>query len=93
MIGAIVHCDLSARLLSDARERRLSLGERVPLALHLVLCAKCRRYRRQLHRLAVLCADFDRQGLAQAGDDHAVRTRIRDGLRRRLGESSGAWRR
>ena len=34
--------------LSQAQERRLSLGERVSLGLHLMLCNGCRNFRRQL---------------------------------------------
>jgi predicted anti-sigma-YlaC factor YlaD len=92
MIAAIVRCAASARLVSDAQERPLGRAERWSLAAHLLLCAKCRRYRAQVRRLHGLLADCDSQPTGAAGDA-GVCERIRAGLRRRLGEESGPWRR
>lgn len=41
-------CKDATRLLSEARERGLGLGERLSLRLHLMLCAGCNNFRKQL---------------------------------------------
>ena len=41
-------CERSMRLVSEALDRDLSLGERIALRLHLFICRACRRARRQL---------------------------------------------
>lgn len=48
MMRRIPSCRRAAQLLSEAMDRRLSLGERLALQLHLRLCVLCERYRRQL---------------------------------------------
>lgn len=48
-------CEASTRLMSEARERPLSRGERLALRWHLMMCGACRRFERQLdwlHRAA-----------------------------------------
>ena len=93
MIAAVVRCAASARLISDAQERTLLGGERWALATHLALCAKCRRYRRQVRQMARLLAGCDHGRLPPRDADAAVCARIRAGLQQRLGDASGAWRR
>ena len=44
----MVSCKEASRLISQCEERRLSLGERVRLRLHLAACAACARFERQL---------------------------------------------
>jgi hypothetical protein len=44
----IPSCRHASQLLSEAMDRRLSLRERIRLQLHLLICAACRNYRRQL---------------------------------------------
>lgn len=41
-------CREAARLQSEALDRRLGLGQRLGLRLHLLLCKWCRRYGKQL---------------------------------------------
>lgn len=41
-------CAESTRLMSEAQERPLTRGERLALRWHLLLCAGCRRFERQL---------------------------------------------
>lgn len=41
-------CKDASRLLSEAQERRLGLGERITLRLHLMVCAGCDNFRKQL---------------------------------------------
>jgi len=44
-------CDESSRLVSDRLERPLSRAERLALRLHLMVCARCRKFRRNLNLL------------------------------------------
>jgi hypothetical protein len=44
-------CQGMARLASESLDRDLVLRERVALRLHLLYCAACRRYERQLRLL------------------------------------------
>ena len=51
MIRRLTHmlsCTEATRLLSQAQDRPLSLGERVKLRLHLLVCTACTRFARQL---------------------------------------------
>lgn len=43
-----LNCAEAVRLLSDAMDRPLPLGERLGLRLHLLICRWCDRYGRQL---------------------------------------------
>jgi hypothetical protein len=43
-----MHCLESARLLSERRDHPLPLAKRIGLRLHLLLCALCRTYQKQL---------------------------------------------
>ena len=44
----MLSCRESTRLMSEARERSLSVGERMGLRLHLAICSGCRRFNRQM---------------------------------------------
>ena len=51
MLRRLTHmlsCKEVTRLLSQAQDRPLALGERVKLRLHLVVCTACTRLERQL---------------------------------------------
>ena len=51
MLRRLTHmlsCKEVTRLLSQAQDRQLALGERVKLRLHLVVCTACTRFERQL---------------------------------------------
>lgn len=43
-----MHCRKATRLLSEAMDRPLSLGERAALYYHLGLCRHCRQFSRQV---------------------------------------------
>ena len=44
----MLSCKEATRLLSQAQDRRLTPGERIKLALHLVACTACTRFSKQL---------------------------------------------
>ena len=44
-------CQQASKLVSDAYERRLALGERLRLRWHLLICSMCRAYERDIRRI------------------------------------------
>ena len=46
-----MNCREATRTLSEAQERKLALGEQLPLQVHLALCPSCRDFGRQLRFL------------------------------------------
>jgi len=48
-------CTETARLLSESRDRRLSLRERIHLRFHVTMCRMCHVYARQLSALSRIC--------------------------------------
>lgn len=74
-------CREATRLMSEARERRLTRWERVGLSIHLGLCRYCRRYRRQLAYLRDVVKKIVEEPAAMS---ESAKARIR----RKLEESS-----
>lgn len=46
-----MNCRHATRLLSEAQERKLSLGERMRLKVHTAICTGCRNFSRQVGML------------------------------------------
>lgn len=55
-------CRDATRMLSEARERRLGLGERIGLRLHLMLCTGCNNFRKQLDFIGSAMRHYRRRG-------------------------------
>jgi len=62
-------CREVTRLLSEAQERSLSLGERTSLRVHLMICAACRNFGQQMDSLRQISRAYARGGDASAGND------------------------
>jgi predicted anti-sigma-YlaC factor YlaD len=80
-------CEEMARLLSESLDRDLSRLERFALKSHLLYCAACRRYARQLkevrHALARLASRLETDDpLPGPGLPDDVRERITQALKR-----------
>jgi hypothetical protein len=56
----MLSCKEAARLVSQGLDRRLGLGERLTLRLHLAICDGCTNFRKQ--------ALFLRRAVARLGD-------------------------
>ena len=54
----MLSCREATALMSQEQDRRLGLGERVALRLHVLICAGCTNYRRQMHVLREACRRF-----------------------------------
>lgn len=44
----MLSCKEASRLMSEAQDRKLSLGQRLSLRTHLLICRGCANYQRQL---------------------------------------------
>lgn len=44
----MLNCKEVTHLLSEAQDRKLTLGERLPLRMHLAICQGCRNFGKQL---------------------------------------------
>ncbi|MDZ4074835.1 MAG: zf-HC2 domain-containing protein [Hylemonella sp.] len=51
-------CKEVSHLLSEAQDRKLPLGERLPLRLHLFMCVGCRNYGKQLDFLRAVTREM-----------------------------------
>lgn len=49
----MLSCKEVSRQLSEARERRLGLWERISLKLHLGMCGGCNNFRKQLDFIVI----------------------------------------
>jgi hypothetical protein len=90
----MVSCKRAGELISLSFETKLSLRQRLALAVHLCGCRWCRRFTRQLRLLQQACrawARSDRTTQAAAGAALTAEARARIGrtLRQALSEDSG----
>jgi hypothetical protein len=58
-----ISCKEASRLLSQAQDRELSLGERIRLRIHLAICRGCRAFSAQLA--------FLRRAVRRLGDERS----------------------
>lgn len=83
LLRAIVRCDEASRLFSEARDRRLSLRERLVLFVHECVCPPCRTHRRASEKLFdKVRRESDSETPAEAPD--AVRRRVEEHVLRKL---------
>lgn len=54
-------CEHVSRLVSHSKDRRLSLGERMKVVMHLAICRYCTRFEEQL-RLLERAIERDKRG-------------------------------
>lgn len=47
----MLNCQQVTRLISESQERTLSLGERMPLNMHVMMCSGCRNFGKQMQML------------------------------------------
>jgi hypothetical protein len=49
-----MNCHSVTRLLSEAQERKLTLQEKIPLKMHLVMCTACTNFEHQMQLLRTM---------------------------------------
>jgi predicted anti-sigma-YlaC factor YlaD len=64
-----MNCEDASRTLSEAQERKLELGERVSLQLHLAVCKWCRDFEGQVGFLRESMRSYARRPEGVAGDE------------------------
>lgn len=63
----MLNCKDATRLMSEAQDRPLSVGEKLQLEMHLAMCRGCRNFREQMDFLRLACRRFMRR--RDGGDD------------------------
>ena len=63
----MVSCEEATRLMSESRERTLSLSERVSLRMHTVMCAGCRNFDKQVGVLGAVARSYAKRKDPDAG--------------------------
>ncbi|MCH2220098.1 MAG: zf-HC2 domain-containing protein [Dechloromonas sp.] len=59
-------CKDATRLMSEAQDRPLSVGEKLQLEVHLAMCRGCSNFREQMNFLRLACRRFMQR---RNGDD------------------------
>ena len=54
----MLSCKEVTHLLSDSQDRKLTLGERINLEMHLAMCKGCSNYRKQMEFLHSACRSY-----------------------------------
>lgn len=47
----MLNCHEATRLMSEAQEHPLKLGEKLSLKMHVMMCSGCRNFGKQMHTL------------------------------------------
>lgn len=58
----MLSCRQATELMSQERDRTLDLGERLGLRFHVMMCAGCRNFRRQMTFLHEACVRYPEAG-------------------------------
>lgn len=77
----MLSCKEVSRLVSESLDRELSLGQRVSLRLHLLMCSLCSRFRRQMAFLHQAARAFGQAGEA---DELSAQIRLSSEARQRI---------
>jgi len=54
----MLSCKEATHLLSESHDRKLGLGERLQLRLHLAICVGCENFRRQMDFIHRACRGY-----------------------------------
>ena len=58
----MLSCHEATRLMSEAQDRPLAMGERLVLRTHVLICKGCRNFEENLQSLRVIARTFVRGG-------------------------------
>lgn len=65
----MLNCENATRLMSESQERPLTVAERMPLKLHVMMCSGCRNFGVQMHVLRQLSHSYAKGAPDKAGKD------------------------
>lgn len=71
----MLNCHDATRLMSESQERKLSIGERMSLKLHLMMCCGCQNCKDQLDTLRVMMRTYAKKQ-ERAGKEVIAETRL-----------------
>lgn len=54
----MLKCKEVTHLLSEAQDRELSVSEKLPLKMHLLMCQGCRNFKQQMSFLREACRSY-----------------------------------
>lgn len=54
----MLRCKEVTHLLSDSQDRKLTMGERINLEMHLAMCKGCSNFRKQMEFLHKACRSY-----------------------------------
>lgn len=77
-------CNLMVPLMSEARERPLTLREKITLKLHFFTCQACRRYVEQIEKMSGMVKPQDEETAHAAEPSAKLSTEARDRIRAAL---------
>lgn len=63
----MLNCKEATRVMSEAQDRQLTIGEKLQLEMHLAMCRGCRNFREQMDFLRLACRRFVQR--QDGGDD------------------------
>ena len=69
MIGRLLSCKRAAELVSHGLDRKLGIGERLLLGLHLRICRNCERFNRQMELLRRALKRLPEEGPGSGASD------------------------
>ncbi|PJG84077.1 zf-HC2 domain-containing protein [Caviibacterium pharyngocola] len=53
-----MNCKQATKLISDSKERKLNLQEKVSLKTHLIICPYCRSFQKNCNKMTQLMKQF-----------------------------------
>ena len=62
-------CKEATRVMSEAQDRPLAVGERLQLEMHLAICRGCRNYRQQIDFLRGACRRWLGKTAGEGGEE------------------------
>ena len=77
----MIRCDEAVRVANLGLDQPLSLGQRLGLAVHRLICGPCRLYRKQLEAMRGIARKLAEPQASGAALDDAARERLRQSLR------------
>ncbi len=66
----MLNCREATRLMSEAQEHPLELGETLSLKMHVMMCSGCRNFGRQMHSLREIARAYTKGADESAQPQH-----------------------
>ncbi|MEX1216776.1 zf-HC2 domain-containing protein [Saccharospirillum sp.] len=64
----MMNCEQATRLMSDSRERELSIRERAAIKMHNLMCSGCRNFNVQVEQVGQMARRFARENDEVTGE-------------------------